>query len=128
MGGLCFYTLDDGSGGSIPGVTLCTRACDPVGQTGCRTGAYCDIFQETAGAMRYFTDCTAPPMGSGGQGAACADVNQCLSGYTCADPGTGLQCMKWCNRSTMTGCTGLRTCIGFSPAIIAGGTEYGVCF
>lgn len=127
-GGICFYELDDGAGGVLTGVRLCTQACNPVTQTGCRAGAYCDVFREPAGAMRYFTDCTAPPMGAGVQGSPCTTVDQCASGYTCADPGTGNECMKWCNVTTGSGCSGGRTCIGFSPAITVGTTEYGVCF
>ncbi len=126
-GGLCVITLSDGSGGSIPGVTLCTRACDPVAQTGCRTGAYCDIFQESAGSMRYFTDCAAPSVGSGTQGASCADADDCAAGYACLDPGTGDQCVHWCRVGDGTGCSGLTTCVGFTSPVTIGGTEYGVC-
>ena len=128
-GGICLYTLSDGMGGSLPGVRLCTRNCDPVAQSGCRTGAYCDIFRETAGAMRWFTDCTAPAMGSGRQGAACATLADCAAGFTCVDPGDGLlECMEWCNVTTGTGCSFPFTCVGFAPAITTSTTEYGVCF
>lgn len=130
-GGLCIITLDDGSGGSLGGIELCTHPCDPVAQTGCRTGAYCDIFRESAGAMRTFTDCTAPPTGSGGQGAACADADDCQSGFACVDPdGTGpdpQQCMHWCRVATGSGCAAGESCFGFSTALVAEGTEYGVC-
>lgn len=131
-GGLCVITLDDGSGGSLPGIKLCTNACDPVAQTGCRSGAYCDVFRESAGAMRYFTDCTAPAAGTGTQGTACASPDDCQSGFACIDPdgSTGAmpqQCMHWCNRSTGSGCAAGETCFGFDPALDAGGTEYGVC-
>ena len=132
-GGLCIITLDDGSGGSLAGIKLCTHSCDPVAQTGCRTGAYCDIFRESAGAMRYFTDCTAPATGTGGQGAACTDPDDCQSGFACIDPdGTGgaepQQCMHWCKVSSGTGCSGIESCVGFTTPLLVEGTEYGVCF
>jgi hypothetical protein len=116
-------------GGSLPGVRLCTRNCDPVAQSGCRAGAYCEVFRETAGAMRWFTDCTAPVMGSGRQGAPCAMISDCAAGFTCVDPGDGfLECMEWCNVTTGSGCSFPYTCVGFSPAITTSTTEYGVCF
>jgi hypothetical protein len=121
-GGLCIVTLDDGSGGTLPGVTLCTHVCDPVTQTGCPTGAFCGIYQETAGAMRILTDCSAPA-GTGGQGASCFDDTDCRAGFACI---TG-SCLHWCRYPAGTGCTGGYTCYPFTTPLIVGGQQYGVC-
>jgi hypothetical protein len=119
-------------GGDLPGITICSRACDPVMQTGCATGA-CGVFVETAGAMRYLTDCYAP-FGAGGQGSPCVDDGGCQRGYACVDPdGPGLrgpQCMHWCTgvgTPTPRGCLAGDACGGFFPPVMIGGMQYGVC-
>lgn len=127
-GGICFYTLNDGMGGSIPGVTICTTACDPIRLTGCPAGSACTIFQESMGAMRYFTDCTAP-FGAGGQGAPCTDQANCRGGTSCFGmPGT---CLTWCDRPGTIGAAGGcrlgEACYGFMTPIRVGATTYGVC-
>lgn len=125
-GGLCIHTLNDGAGGTLPGVTLCTRSCDPIAQTGCAVGLYCDIFQERTGAMRYFTDCTAPS-GSVGDGGICSATATCRPGDLCIDTGTGVTtCQRWCRYPGGT-CPGGQTCFELAPAIIIGATDYGVC-
>jgi hypothetical protein len=126
-GALCVYELDDGTGMAVPGVNMCSHVCDPVTQTGCPSGSFCEIFRESMGAMRTFTDCTAPA-GTGGHGAACIDASDCRAGYACVDPGTGDQCLHWCDVPTGSGCSGLTTCTGFTTPIIVGGREIGVCF
>lgn len=125
-GGLCLYTLNDGAGGSVPGVTICSTPCNPVTSGGCPIGTACRVFQESAGAMRFFSDCSAP-VGAGGQGAACTTDEQCRAGFACA----GSQCLQWCTgiglAGSLGGCpTGLR-CYGFATPIRVGGTEHGVC-
>jgi len=125
-GGICLYTLDDGAGGEIPGVTVCSTPCDPIARTGCPAGTACSIFQESMGSMRYFTDCSAP-VGTGAQGAACTDQTDCGPGFGCV----GSQCLQWCDgvgfSGALGGCpTGLR-CYGFTTPITIGGTTYGVC-
>lgn len=131
-GGLCLHRLSDGMGGTLPGVTLCTTPCNFVAQTGCRTGAFCDVFRETAGAMRYFSDCIAPDYGTGTQGAPCIDEDDCRAGHACLDPdGAGsapAQCLHWCNVTTGTGCPSGTTCLAFSMPVTIDGTEYGVCY
>ncbi len=124
-GGLCIYTLNDGAGGTIPGLMLCSRPCDPVNQTGCATGLFCTLFQETAGSMRAFTDCTAPA-GGGTQFAPCATEADCAAGFACIDAGFGPQCSHWCRYPGGT-CPSLATCTGFTTPVIVGGVEYGVC-
>ncbi len=126
-GSLCVVTLNDGSGGAIPGVTLCSHSCDPRTSTGCVTGASCQIFQESTGAMRFFTDCAAP-VGTGGQGAACTASSDCRRGYGCVGmPG---MCMKYCDAPGMVaagGCGASQACYGFMTPLVVAGTEYGVC-
>ena len=121
-GSICLLTLNDGMGGDIPGVTLCTRACDPVNQTGCPTAATCSIYQESAGAMRYLTHCSAP-FGAGRAGAFCADDSGCARGFACL----ANTCYHWCRVATGSGCSGLERCTSLAPAAIVGGVEYGVC-
>lgn len=126
--GICFYTLNDGMGGTVPNATLCTVDCDPVAQTGCRAGAMCTILQESAGAMRIFTDCIGP-IGAGGQGAACASGTDCQAGYACV--GSPGQCLRWCDRvgmiGTAGGCATGEACYGFMTPLTIGTTTYGVC-
>lgn len=127
-GGVCIYTLDDGAGGAIPDVTVCSTPCDPIDGSGCTADTRCSIFRETMGSMRFFTDCSAP-IGTGGQGAACADSTDCRRGFGCA--GSPGECLQWCDgvgfSGILGGCpTGL-TCYGFTPAIAIAGTTYGVC-
>ncbi len=126
-GSICVYTIDDGAGGMVPGVRVCSRGCDPITSAGCTTSASCQIFQETAGSMRYFTDCMAP-VGAGGQGASCADSTQCQRGFIClGTPGT---CLRYCNApGTIAGggCSIFEACYGFTTPLIVGATEYGVC-
>jgi hypothetical protein len=132
-GALCLTQLSDGMGGALPGITLCTRACDPMTSSGCALGTACDVFRETAGAMRWLTDCRAP-IGTLRQGATCNDTTLlCDRNFTCLDPDgmTGpasQQCLRWCNAGTGTGCSGLETCFGFMTPILIGGTQYGVCY
>jgi len=127
-GGFCLGEITDGTGATVPGVRTCTRACNPITQTGCATGLYCGVFRENTGAMRYLTDCAAPP-GTGGLGASCFDDGDCRGGYLCIDiDGFGLTtCNPWCNVLTGTGCPGFTTCFGFMTPVIISGVEYGVC-
>ncbi len=127
-GGLCLYTLDDGAGGTVPGVTVCSTSCNPITRAGCPTGTACRIFRESMGAMRYFSDCSAP-VGSGGQGVACTDTSDCQSGYGCV--GAPGQCLQWCTGigsiGAAGGCAAGLRCYGFMTPITIGGTTYGVC-
>jgi hypothetical protein len=121
-GGLCIVTLNDGAGGTLPGVTLCTHVCDPVTPSGCPAGSFCGIFQETAGAMRLLTDCGAPA-GVGGQGATCTDDTDCQNGFGCV----GGACLHWCRYPAGTGCAIGYTCYPFMTPVIIRGVQYGVC-
>lgn len=127
-GSICAYTLDDGAGGTVPGVRVCSRSCSPTAQTGCAPGTACNIFRETAGAMRYFFDCAAP-VGTGGIGASCTSPANCRAGFACVGtPGT---CQRYCASpgliGTAGGCSSGEACYGFTTPLIVGTTEYGVC-
>ena len=127
-GGLCIYTINDGAGGAIPGVTVCTTPCDPIAQTGCPSSTSCQIFRESMGAMRYFADCSSPT-GILGQGASCTTQADCAAGFACAGtPGT---CLRWCDNPGVagpaSGCPGGLSCFGFTTPIRIGATTYGVC-
>lgn len=123
-GALCAYTLNDGTGGDIPGVRVCTRACNPLSGAGCVAGAKCTIFRESMGAMRYYTDCTAP-VGAGGQFAACTSDEQCQSGFACV----ANECLRWCTQLGVApgGCSAGLRCYGFTTPIVVGAVQYGVC-
>lgn len=126
-GGFCLGEITDATGATVPGVRTCTRACNPITQTGCATGLYCGVFRENTGAMRYLTDCAAPP-GTGGLGTSCIDDGDCRGGYLCIDVGDGFPtCNPWCNVLTGTGCPGFTTCFRFMTPVVISGVEYGVC-
>jgi hypothetical protein len=126
-GGLCILALNDGTGGVVPGVQLCTHPCNAATQTGCPSGAECLIFREVTGAMRAFTDCVAP-IGSGAEDAPCSVDTDCGAGRMCVDTGIGTsQCHHLCNATTGAGCTGGRTCVAFPTPVVTNGITYGVC-
>lgn len=121
-GSLCIHQIGDGMGGTVPGLRFCSRNCTPVPQAGCAPGLACSLFQETAGAMRTFTDC-AGPTGTGTQGTFCVDETDCRAGYGCADAGLGNQCLQFC-RVASPSCPGATTCYSIG---IVGGVEWGLC-
>lgn len=121
-GSICIHTLGDGMGGTIPGVRLCSRACNPIRQTGCAPGLMCNIYQESAAPMRFLTDCTGP-VGTGSRGSFCAADSDCAAGNACVSN----MCLHWCNVATDEGCTGFEICSSLTPRVVLGGVEYGVC-
>ncbi|MEM9193767.1 MAG: hypothetical protein AAGF12_31620 [Myxococcota bacterium] len=129
-GGLCF-DLVDGMGAPLPGARVCTQPCNPARLSGCAPGANCDIFRESTGAMRLFTDCRAP-VGTTTQGLPCLDSSDCAAGHTCIDPdGAGIrgnECLHYCEVGVSSvGCSIFDTCFGFATPLVVNGTEYGVC-
>lgn len=120
-GGLCTITLNDGSSGQIPGVTLCSENCDPTTNTGCLvSGSACHLGKEPAGQMRYFSRCGGS--GAGTQGAACTNDEQCAPTFGCFNSGTK-KCLKYCKVGGAA-CPGGLTCASIG---VIGGTEYGAC-
>lgn len=134
-GALCIIGLEDSSGGALS-ETVCTMGCEPASNTGCPAGSWCFLGQESAGAMRDLSHCTADPVGPGTQGAFCATQDDCAPGHICLDPdGFGNQCLHLCrNPSTVSptfnaDCPNtLYDCYSLDPAIALGSTTYGVCY
>ena len=87
----------------------------------------------TGGVDRDVALCT--PAGAGNQGAACGTAQapndaMCNANFLCSSVNSVVACRRVCNRTTGGNeCASLSgtTCIGFTPALSIGGTEYGVC-
>jgi len=126
-GSLCSDVRDSTTMMPIPGVGVCSSNCDLRSSSGCATGARCHVFQEEAGAMRWYTDCVGP-QGTGGQGAACTNLLDCQPGFLCAGAAGASRCLRWCTSPGLSsGCGSLETCFGFMTPITIRGTTYGVC-
>jgi hypothetical protein len=128
-GGLCVFTLNDGSGGTVPGVILCSDNCDPITNTGCPVaGTSCYLGQEQAGQQRFFTYCYGA--GSGTQLASCPNGDECATTYGCFNTGSSDQCLKWCNVNQPS-CPGATSCQMLTDAngasIVIGNITYGAC-
>lgn len=129
--GKCIYTVTDSNGLAIADVPkLCSSNCDPTDTTAasCPDTMKCTIFA----LSEYVVDCS--PAGTMTQGADCKGPNgaieaRCAKGHQCTttDSGATFKCRRVCSApGTTTGC-GTEMCIGFAPAIVIGGTSYGVC-
>ena len=66
------------------------------------------------------------PAGSGAQDDFCVEFADCGSQYACVDAGQGTRCHLWCQRPSGT-CPLGNSCLGFTPAVLIGATEWGVC-
>jgi hypothetical protein len=130
-GGLCIFTLNDGMGGSIPGVTLCTENCNPAKNIGCPVaGTQCQLLIENGGQMRFLTHCGNA--GAGTQGSGCTSSDDCAPTFGCfntdpADPNANA-CFKWCMVAGVQNCPAGTACNGLQTPIMVGNDEYGVCF
>lgn len=128
-GSLCLLELNDGSGGTIPSVRLCTIHCSLTSTTSpCPTGLGCGLYQESAGAMRLFTGCR--PVGTGSAGSSCLTNDDCATGHFCADPtGSGFdECVRYCTYPAGSECSSFEACNAFSEPAVVGGVEYGFCY
>ncbi|MFO0618433.1 MAG: hypothetical protein U0414_37915 [Polyangiaceae bacterium] len=123
-GGICYFTLDDGSGGAVPGVKLCTQNCDPTNNSGCAAGLGCQAVRDTM-TMQTFTFC--PKAGTGGDGASCATNGfaDCKPGFGCFTSNGSDVCLQWCKVGGS--CPNALTCYSLLDPLIIGSTEYGVC-
>lgn len=99
--------------GTMPAVTVCTVACQPVtaaGASGCATGLSCQVFGSATPPIAQFSDCALP--GPGGDGADCTTAG-CQAGFACVSEtptGGGAaqnHCRKLCRAGTSGDCTGL---------------------
>lgn len=123
-GGICYFTLDDGSGGMVPGVKLCSQNCDPTTNSGCASGLGCQVVRDMA-TNQVFTFCAQA--GTGGDTAACVNgFTDCKAQFGCFNNGTSDICLQWCTIGGAA-CPGGLTCYSLQTPLIVGATEYGVC-
>ncbi len=128
-GGLCIIQLNDGKGGSIPNVTLCTDNCDVTTNAGCVPGAGCQLGREQTGQMRWLTFCGGT--GTKGKNQVCDPMlEECLPGFGCFSTGTSDICLQYCNVNGSTcpnfgACSPLQDQSGSS--IFIGSIQVGVC-
>jgi hypothetical protein len=103
---------------AVPGLFVCTAACDPIDPVGtCGPGLGC-FFTSDSGPG---TDCfgTDSAVGAG----ACAAGESCAPGYVCVDQS---DCLKWCRVGNPNDC-GTDACGGLLFAPTIDGVQYGVC-
>lgn len=120
-GSLCVYDLMYGNS-PIPGVKLCSKACDPISNIGCSEGFSCMIYQEAGGLRRYLTDCD-PHSGEGRDRDSCSSDSECAPGFFCMPFNN--TCTRYCRYPT--GYCVVGTCHAFDPHVILGSVEYGYC-
>jgi len=135
-GALCILGLADTMGADLP-ETTCTLGCEPATNTGCPAGSWCFLGQESEGAMRDLSHCSADPQGPATQGQACATQEDCAPGFLCLDTdGAGTtECLQLC-RNPSTSFPGpspdcpssIYDCVALDPGAALGSTTYGVCF
>src|SRR5262249_20727664 len=126
-GGLCLIQLDDGTGNSIPNVTLCTTNCSPISNSGCPTVTGCQLRQETMGQRRTLTACEGTGLGT--HNSPCDPTqNDCAAKFGCFNVGTMAMpqyaCLKYCNYNNPV-CPGVQSCLDIG--VNFGGVEYGAC-
>jgi hypothetical protein len=125
---VCGVRLNDGSGGTIPNVELCSSSCDPATAVGCPTGLGCALGREADGLERFFFMCF--PAGNAIEGAACTSAATCAPGYGCYNNGTADVCFKNCNVNTLS-CPGGQTCFALNDEaavpVNVNGYALGVC-
>jgi hypothetical protein len=129
-GGLCAVQLDNGMGGTIPGVTLCSANCSPLNNTGCPVaGTACQLLEETMAPMSLLSDCVA--VGTGTHNTPCDQTmegGQCAAKFGCFNTGTmaapDYVCLRYCNVA-LQNCPGLQLCNDLG--VMFDGIEYGAC-
>jgi hypothetical protein len=127
-GGLCAITLNDGMGGTLPDVTLCSTDCSFVTNTGCSVaGTSCQL------GIRNMTDpfTLCAPSGTGVQQTACVDSSGCAPGFICLTTSAmDERCFQWCDVNSPT-CPGGLICQGLEISagvpLVIGTTVYGAC-
>jgi hypothetical protein len=110
---------DDGDGGIILGMMLCTSHCDPLvpnacdqsfGPTSCLLTASGEFDCYAAGTVEAFDDCD--------------EMTDCAPGLGCHGVGFFL-CRPWCVTSTT--CPAPTGCLSRNPPVFYDDTEYGMC-
>lgn len=139
--GQCVIDIQSG-GTNIPGIPpACSSNCDPANSASpavCPSAMKCSVFTATHGGSNYdIADCEKA--GAGTQGTAAGGGTTCQSGSNGDDTlcaanmlctttnGTTFNCRRICVRPGGAQCSTSQTCIAFNPALVIGGTEYGVC-
>jgi len=103
---------------------FCSDNCDPVSNVGCNVpGSKC--LASLSSTNVGFSVCVGS--GSGTQGQACTDPDDCAAGFNCANIDSVLQCARYCNVNSPQ-CMGVETCLPYSTPLIIGSIEYGVCY
>lgn len=126
-GGLCAVTLNDGMGGTLPGVTLCSTNCSFT-TNGCAVpGTSCQL--GIRNMTEPFTLCA--PSGTGTQGSTCTDSSGCASGFIClTTTAMDERCFQWCDVNAPV-CPGGLVCqqleISAGVPLVIGTTAYGAC-
>jgi len=124
---ICTVQLNDGAGGTIPEVALCSSNCDPSTASGCPAGLGCVLGQEATGLQRFFFMCFAA--GNNLEGEACTTAADCAVGYGCYNNGTIDACFKNCNVNTPA--CGIQTCFALNDQnmqpVFVNGYALGVC-
>jgi hypothetical protein len=119
-GSRCVHELTNGS--TSLGVSVCSTACDPYGQTGCPTGMGCSVFDDPAGD---FSDCAY--MGTKTIGQSCLYKTDCEDGLTCASANGVKTCRAVCVVGNPSTCPINDVCVGFVSPITISGVTYGAC-
>lgn len=109
--------IQDSTGASIPGYTVCFESCDLVSPSSTCGAGNCQ--PDGSGG----TVCTAAGTSTGAAGCSSSTPFSCAAGYICL---TSNACAKWC-RVGFPGDCSTGTCGSLSPAVMVGSTEYGVC-
>jgi hypothetical protein len=115
----CTWTLNDGSGGDVPGVRFCTDGCNARVDSGCDTGQTCRPIGDSSG---FWTDCSR--LGSGTQGTSCALGGEaaCAAFHVCLGAGAAARCFRFCFADTDCSAVGsMSRCV--YNVIDSGGTE-----
>lgn len=127
-GGACVFKLDDGNGGDVVGVTMCSENCDLATNQGCGVaGTSCQLGLTMDDAP--FTVCR--PSGTLVYQEICTETSECSPDFVCL-PTTvpDERCFQWCKiggSACPTGqiCTAQEISAGV-PLVI-GTTTYGIC-
>jgi hypothetical protein len=114
-------TFDDGQNPNapVPGGSVCSQACDPLGARGCPPDWACRVARDA----QPYTFCQTA--GKQAQGGPCAGEVDCAAGFVCV----GDACARLCEVTTAGACADLAgtACIAFAVHPVLGGREIGVC-
>ena len=134
----CILNINDGSGGTLDDLQLCTKACSPEKATnnGCpdSTALGCVALVFNAGMANELatTDCR-PANAAGINEVDCSASGTdgvCAAGFTCVVFSGGSNPRDVCKQTCVVpgGACAIGVCSGFTTnPLIVDGTEYGIC-